>query len=185
MIHVPHRGVLLVVLVLAAVATVVGTLRTAERAAAASPPQDPQPPSKAVKEPPSALDLSGRKRMGKASFYAKKFAGRRMADGTRMDPQDDNAASNTLPLGTTARVTNVETGKSAEVTIQDRGPHVKGRIIDLSPSTASEIGLDRRDGIADVEVAPIAVPLPDGGVKQGVAADDPETVDKAVDDESR
>ncbi len=48
-------------------------------------------------------DLSGHKRLGKASFYAKKFAGQKMADGARMQPQGDNAASKTLPLGTTAR----------------------------------------------------------------------------------
>jgi len=117
-------------------------------------------------------DLSGCKRAGVASFYADMFTGRKMADGTRMDPDDDNAASRTLPLGTTAMVTNLETGQSAEVTIQDRGPYVKGRIIDLSPSTAREIGLDRQDGLARVVVAPIEVPLPDGGIKQGVAAGD-------------
>jgi len=92
------------------------------------------------------------------------------ADGTLMDPNADNAASKTLPLGTTAKVTNVETGQSAQVTIQDRGPYVKGRIIDLSPATALEIGLSRHDGIATLVVAPIEVPLPDGGVKQGAAA---------------
>jgi rare lipoprotein A len=117
-------------------------------------------------------DLSGCKRTGIASVYADKFTGREMADGTRMDPNSDNAASRTLPLGTTAKVTNLETGQSAEVTIQDRGPYVKGRIIDLSPATAREIGLDRQDGIATVVVAPIEVPLPDGGVKQGAAAGD-------------
>ena len=117
-------------------------------------------------------DLSGCKRTGIASFYAEKFTGREMADGTRMDPNADNAASRTLPLGTTAKVTNLETGQSAEVTIQDRGPYVKGRIIDLSPATAREIGLDRQDGLATVVVAPIEVPLPDGGVKQGSAAGD-------------
>ena len=117
-------------------------------------------------------DLSGCKRTGIASFYAKKFAGREMADGTRMDPNADNAASRTLPLGTTATVTNLETGQSADVTIQDRGPYVKGRIIDLSPATARAIGLDRRDGITTVVVVPIEVPLPDGGVKQGAAAGD-------------
>ena len=114
-------------------------------------------------------DLSGCKRTGIASFYADMFTGREMADGTRMDPNADNAASRTLPLGTTAKVTNLETGQSAEVTIQDRGPYVKGRIIDLSPATAREIGLDRQDGLATVVVAPIEVPLPDGGVKQGAA----------------
>ena len=117
-------------------------------------------------------DLSGCKRTGIASFYADMFTGREMADGTRMDPNANNAASRTLPLGTTARVTNLETGQSAEVTIQDRGPYVKGRIIDLSPATAREIGLHRQDGIATVVVAPMEVPLPDGGVKQGSAAGD-------------
>ena len=69
-------------------------------------------------------------------------------------------------------MTNVETGQSAQVTIQDRGPYVEGRIIDLSPATAREIGLDPQDGIIPVVVAPIEVPLPDGSVKQGSAAGD-------------
>jgi rare lipoprotein A len=117
-------------------------------------------------------DLTGCKRTGIASFYADIFTGRKMADGTRMDPSSDNAASRTLPLGTTAKVTNLETGRSAKVTIQDRGPYVKGRIIDLSPATAREIGLDREEGIATVVVAPIEVPLPGGGVKRGAGAGD-------------
>lgn len=119
---------------------------------------------------PSRLDRSGRPKAGKASLYGPKFAGRRMADGARMRPDGNNAASKTLPLGTTARVTNLETGQSAEVVIRDRGPHVPGRIIDLSPATAEEIGLTRKQGVARVEVAPIAVPLPDGTVKPGAAA---------------
>jgi rare lipoprotein A len=116
------------------------------------------------------LDTSGKKRVGKASFYARRFAGRKMADGTRMNPKDDNAASKTLPLGTKARVTNLETGQSAVVTIQDRGPYVDGRIVDLSPATAQQIGLTTKAGLAPVEVAPIAVPLPDGSVKLGEGA---------------
>ena len=106
------------------------------------------------------LDRSGRRRVGVASFYAETFAGRTMADGTPMAPHGNNAASKTLPLGTTARVTSLETGRSAVVTIQDRGPYVKGRIVDLSPSTAQKIGIDRERGVARVEVAPIAVPPP-------------------------
>ena len=82
-----------------------------------------------------AVDRSGAKRVGKASFYANNFAGRKMADGKIMDPQANNAASRTLPLGTTAKVTNLQTGKSAVVVIQDRGPYVDGRIVDLSPAT--------------------------------------------------
>jgi rare lipoprotein A len=126
----------------------------------------PQRISPQVKAP---IDRSGKKRVGKASFYAHMFAGRKMADGKQMDPQQDNAASRTLPLGTTAKVTNLDTGKSALVTIQDRGPYVDGRIVDLSPSTAREIGLSHHQGVARVEVSPLAVPLPHGGVKLGAA----------------
>jgi rare lipoprotein A len=114
-------------------------------------------------------DLSGRTRFGIASFYANKFAGREMADGTKMDQNADNAASKTLPLGTTAMVTNTETGQSAQVTIQDRGPYVVGRIVDLSVSTARKIGITQPMGIATVTVAPISVPLPDGSIKRGAA----------------
>ena len=133
---------------------------------AAQEPPSPQRLSPNVKP---QLDRSGKKRFGKASFYAHVFSGRTMADGKRMDPQHDNAASRTLPLGTTAKVTNLETGKSAFVTIQDRGPYVGGRIVDLSSTTAQEIGITRRQGVAKVEVSPLAVPLPNGGVKLGAA----------------
>ena len=137
-------------------------------------PQEPQSPAKhparlAVIAHPQ-LDRSGRRRIGKASFYAAMFAGRKMANGNRMDPQDRNAASRTLPLGTTAKITNLKTGKSAVVRIEDRGPYVEGRIVDLSPATAREIGITPREGITTVEVAPITVPLADGSVKLGEAA---------------
>ena len=123
-----------------------------------------------------APDLSARKRVGKASFYGKEFFGKTMANGAPMDPKGDNAASRTLPLGTTAKVTNVETGKTAVVTIQDRGPYVDGRVVDLSPGTAAKIGLTPRKGVTKVVVAPITVPLPDGKVRVGAAAHEP--VDK-------
>src|SRR5580704_2987639 len=112
-------------------------------------------------------DLTGSTRLGKASFYAASFYHRKMADGNRMDPQGANAASRTLPLGTTARVTNLQTGQSAIVQIEDRGPYVKGRQVDLSPATARNIGLTRRIGVAPVKVAPITVPQPDGTTKAG------------------
>ncbi len=82
----------------------------------------------------------------------------------------NNAASLTLPLGTTARVTNLETGRSAIVTIRDRGPYVHGRIVDLSPGTARKIGIDRTKGLANVEVAPLRIPMVDGTVKVMPAA---------------
>jgi len=90
-----------------------------------------------------------------------------MANGAPMNPRGDNAASRTLPLGTVAKVTDVATGKSAVIKIEDRGPYIRGRIVDLSPATAHKIGITRRIGVAKVVVAPLAVPLPDGQVKLG------------------
>jgi rare lipoprotein A len=146
-------------------------------AAAPAPPTPPRSPEasrhhqtrpgRLSPEERPQLDRTGRKRFGKASIYAPMFAGRKMADGTRMQPTDNNAASRTLPLGTTARVTNLQTGKTAVVTIQDRGPYVAGRIVDLSPATARDIGLDRRTGVTRVEVAPIVIPMPHGDIKLG------------------
>ena len=117
------------------------------------------------------LDHSGKKQKGNASYYSRKLSGRKMADGTRMDPDSDVAASKTLPLGTKARVTNLRNGKSAVVEIKDRGPYVKGRIVDLSPKTASTLGMGSR-GVAPVEVAPIEVPQKDGSIKSGSGASD-------------
>jgi rare lipoprotein A len=124
----------------------------------------PQAPTEASHAKPH-LDRSGYKQVGKASFYAARYAGKTMADGTPMSLSGNNAASRTLPLGTTAKVTNLETGRSAVVTIRDRGPYVKGRIVDLSPATARKIGISRKQGLAKVEVAPLTIPLADGTVK--------------------
>lgn len=114
---------------------------------------------------PAKPDLSAQKRRGKASFYARQFFGKTMANGAPMNPRGNNAASRTLPLGTVAKVTNLTTGKSAIIKIEDRGPYIKGRIVDLSPATARKIGISRRIGVAKVVVAPIAVPLPDGRIR--------------------
>jgi len=113
----------------------------------------------------SRMDRSGRTQVGKASFYADRYAGKRMADGTPMQLYSNNAASVTLPLGTTAKVTNLQTGKSAIVTIRDRGPYVKGRIVDLSPATAHLIGLEKARGLALVRVTPISLPLANRGLQ--------------------
>ena len=104
-----------------------------------------------------AIDPSGRKERGRASFYAPKFAGRTMADGRKMNPNHNVAASKALPLGTTARVTNLETDKSSVVVVKDRGPYVGGRIIDVTPSTADQLGM-KKDGVVPVEVQPLKLP---------------------------
>jgi rare lipoprotein A len=138
--------------------------------AVAAEPRPPAPAPAPAAAASQSLDHSGHKRVGKASFYARKFYGRKMADGTPMQPHSDNAASKTLPLGTKALVTNLETGQSAVVTIRDRGPYVKGRIVDLSPATAEQIGLEREQGVTSVEVTPLSVPQPDRSDKAGAAA---------------
>jgi len=117
------------------------------------------------------LDRSGKTRKGEASYYGNygsKFYKKKMADGTHMDPQSSEAASKTLPLGTKARVTNLENGHSEVVEIRDRGPYVKDRIVDVSPKTADTLGL-KKDGTAPVEVKPLEVPQADGSMKPGAA----------------
>lgn len=128
----------------------------------------PKPVIEKVPKKPN-LDRSGKVKKGKASYYGKNFHGKKMADGTRMNPQSNVAASKTLPLGTKAKVTNLENGKSEVVEIRDRGPYVQGRIVDLSPRTADKLGI-REQGVAPVEVKPIEVPQKDGSVKPGAAA---------------
>jgi rare lipoprotein A len=92
-----------------------------------------------------------------------------MANGQRFHPEAPVAASKSLPLGTTARVTNRENGRSTTVRVEDRGPYVPGRTLDVSPRVAQELGMSR-DGVAPVEVAPIEVPQPDGSVRPGAGA---------------
>jgi len=133
------------------------TLAASLNLAAASPAAG----QRQVKKP--RLDHSGGTCVGMASFYHRKFSGRKMADGTRLDPESDSAASRSLPLGTVARVTNLKDGSSALVTIRDRGPYAKGRIIDLSPRTAKQLGIVKA-GAARVEVTPLQVPQPEGSV---------------------
>ena len=77
---------------------------------------------------------------GTASWYALTS---RTASGERMNPAKLTAAHKTLPFGTRLRVTNPRNGKSVVVRVNDRGPFVKGRVLDLSKAAASQIGLIR------------------------------------------
>ena len=91
--------------------------------------------------------------VGKASYYSRHLAGKKTASGERMNPNQLTAASKTLPLGTRVRVTNLENGRTVHVTINDRGPYVRGRLIDLTPRAADLLAM-RHDGLAKVEVRP-------------------------------
>lgn len=117
------------------------------------------------------VDHSGQKVVGKASFYARRFEGKKMSDGRRLNPATNVAASKTLPIGTIAKVINLDTGKSTTVTVEDHGPHVGGRVLDVSPKVAETLGM-KKSGIANVVVKPVVVPQQDGGLKLGAGAAD-------------
>jgi rare lipoprotein A len=93
-----------------------------------------------------------------------------MADGGRFHHDGTAAASRSLPLGTVAKVTNLETGKTATVTVEDHGPFVAGRALDVSKATADQLGITRHEGVSRVEIASVAVPQHDGTVKPGAGA---------------
>ncbi len=82
----------------------------------------------------------GQTETGKASFYAMKFQGRQTASGEPFNQSAKTAAHRTLPFGTKVKVTHATTGKSVVVRINDRGPFVRGRVIDLSQSAFKSLG---------------------------------------------
>lgn len=88
---------------------------------------------------------------GEASSYGQGFHGKTTASGEKFDKNNLTAAHPTLPLGTKATVTNLETGKSVDVRINDRGPYVKGRDIDVSEGAAKELDMTK-SGIAPVKI---------------------------------
>lgn len=100
---------------------------------------------KAVKTTREAADFTG-----VASWYGPGFQGRRTASGERFNMNALTAAHRELPFGTQLKVTHLENGKSITVTVNDRGPFVKGRVLDLSREAAKQIGM-LGSGHAEVE----------------------------------
>lgn len=88
---------------------------------------------------------------GKASFYSKKFNGRKTAYGERVNNESYAAAHRSLPPNTMVEVTNLDNQRSVIVRINDRGPYAKGRIIDLTYAAAKALGMVSR-GIANVKL---------------------------------
>ena len=112
---------------------------------------------------------------GKASFYADKFEGIQTASGEKYRHNKLTGAHKTLPFGTKVRVTNLANEKTVEVTINDRGPYVDGRVIDLSKAAAEELGFVNT-GLAEVKLEVI-----DPG--DGKAKDMGRTIDQVTMDE--
>jgi len=94
---------------------------------------------------------------GKASWYGGKFHGRKTANGERFNKHSFTAAHKKLPFGTIIRVTNLRNGKNVYVRINDRGPFIMGRIVDISRAAAEAIGFKKR-GVARVRVEVISLP---------------------------
>ena len=94
---------------------------------------------------------------GEASYYAEKFHGKRTANGERFDMYAMTAAHKTLPFGTVVSVTNLRNSRKIQVRINDRGPYIDGRIIDLSKRAAQELKM-ARTGVAPVELVIVSLP---------------------------
>ncbi len=105
-------------------------------------------------EPPVEAEEAGRSLgMGTVSFYGRQFHGRSTASGERFDMNAMTAAHKTLPFGSMVRLTNTGNGRSVTVRINDRGPYVRGRAIDVSRAAAEQLGIvGRGHGTVELEV---------------------------------
>jgi rare lipoprotein A len=135
---------LCLVLSLAACAT-----RTASRT-------EPVPRLAAPQPPVGATPKAGAKssKTVSTSYQGSDTAGQPTASGKPYNPEDLTAASRNLPMGSTVKVTNPDTGRSVKVRINDRGPFVHGRSLDLSKRAAEKIGITDK-GVARVKVTPV------------------------------
>jgi peptidoglycan lytic transglycosylase len=127
---------------------------------AAATGTDQEPPVKTQKSESAKKELTRRQRAalkvqkvlrGTASWYGSRFHGKKTASGDRYDPNKLTAAAKNLPLGSKAIVTNLKNGNSVEVEINDRGPYVAERVIDVSYAAAKELGF-AESGTAPVKV---------------------------------
>jgi rare lipoprotein A (peptidoglycan hydrolase) len=101
---------------------------------------------------PGEVDLTlAAEQVGLASWYGADFQGKPTASGQIFDEEKLTAAHRTLPLRSRVRVTNLENGRSVEVRINDRGPYVQGRVLDLSTRAAKALGM-QKEGLALVRI---------------------------------
>jgi rare lipoprotein A len=123
-------------------------------------------PACAHRGPAPVADVVGHTERGEASWYGEPYHGRTTASGEVYDMHELTAAHRTLPFGSVVRVTRRDSGDRVEVRINDRGPFVEGRVIDLSYAAARRIGLDV-DGIAPVKLKVVGTaPAPRGRDRQ-------------------
>lgn len=116
----------------------------------AGPPPAPAAGPRGTAEPSTAEPGAAE---GVASYYDSSLTGHRTASGERYDPAAYTAAHRTAPLGSCLLVTGIDDGRHVRVRVNDRGPFVRGRIVDLSHAAARELGL-LRSGVVRVRVEP-------------------------------
>jgi rare lipoprotein A len=97
------------------------------------------------------IDPHGYNASGSASYYGARHQGKRTASGERFDQSSFTAAHRQLPFGTRVQVTNLANDRKVVVRINDRGPHARGRLIDISRAAAEQLGM-LRSGTAKVRV---------------------------------
>lgn len=114
-----------------------------------------EPSSRRYDDRPAEL-RKGQTWRGLASYYGPKFHGRKTSNGEVFDMHAFTAAHKTLPFGTVLEVTNLKNRKKCRVRINDRGPFIEGRMIDLSMGSAERIGMIK-DGVVEVELKIIKV----------------------------
>ncbi len=142
-----------------AVAICCAALLHGRAAQGASPAHVAKPDVAQGEQAQGAAPRRHKPQFGTASVYARVLDGKPTASGEPHDSDEHVAAHRTMPLGTTVRVTNLANHRSTVVRINDRGPQVKSRIIDLSPRAAADIGLRARGkGLARVRLDVIAEP---------------------------
>ena len=99
----------------------------------------------------SAVNKPLHKQVGEASWYGPGFHGQETANGETFNQKEMTAAHPSLPMGTKAKVTNLENGKKVEVRINDRGPYAGNRAIDLSSAAANKLDM-KKNGTAEVKI---------------------------------
>jgi rare lipoprotein A len=113
--------------------------------------------ARAITVTPPAPPTAGLEQAGLASWYGYAHQGKRTASGELYDPRDLTAAHRTLPLGTRLMVTNLDNGRVVQVRVNDRGPFVRWRLVDLSYAAAGVLGATAR-GVFPVRLRVISLP---------------------------
>ena len=122
-----------------------------------SEPSNPPLLASVPAPPPPPPPAQPKAKLVKASWYGPGLRGHVTATGEKFNPNSLTAASTNLPLGSVVKVTNPENGRSVKVRINDCGPYIHGRSMDLSKRAAQKLGITH-DGVAHLKVTPVKIP---------------------------